>query len=81
MIFVIRQQEIEAGQQRQEQIRELLFAFGQVTNEKLFKDRKAFLTELRTLDRQRDVRLSAPELKAVLAAVAEFADEQTKARR
>ena len=71
VIFVIRQQEIEAGQQRQEQIRELLFAFGQVTNEKLFKDRKAFLTELRTLDRQRDVRLSAPELKAVLAAFSE----------
>ena len=67
----IRQQEIEVGKQRQEEIRELLRAFGQSTQGKLFKDRRAFLTELRTLDRQRDVRLSAPELKAVLAALGE----------
>src|SRR6185437_10108179 len=70
----VRQQEIEAGQQRQEQIRELLRAFGQATKGKLFKDRKAFLTELRTLDRERDVRLNAPELKAVLAAIGERDD-------
>jgi type I restriction enzyme M protein len=70
----VRQQEIEAGQQRQEQIRELLRAFGKATKGKLFKDRKAFLTELRTLDRERDVRLSAPELKAVLAALGERDD-------
>jgi len=44
---LVRQQEIEAGQQRQEQIRELLRAFGKATKEKLFKDRKVFLTELR----------------------------------
>src|SRR5207249_3989622 len=67
----IRQQEIEAGQQRQEQIRELLRAFGKVTKQKLFNDRKEFLTDLRKLDRERDVRLSAPELKAVLAAIGE----------
>jgi type I restriction enzyme M protein len=67
----VRQQEIEAGKERQEQIRELLRAFGKANKEKLFKDRKAFLTGLRTLDRQRDVRLSAPELKAVLAALGE----------
>lgn len=66
-----RQREIETGQQRQEEIRELLRAFGKQNKEKLFKDRKAFLTELRTLDRQRDVRLNAPELKAVLAALGE----------
>ena len=70
----VRQQEIEAGQQRQEQIRELLRAFGNERNGRLFKDRKAFLTELRTLDRERDVRLSAPELKAVLAALSERDD-------
>ena len=68
---IVRQQQIEAGQQRQEQIRELLRAFGKATKDKLFKDRKAFLTELRKLDRERDVRLSAPELKAVLAALGE----------
>jgi len=67
----VRQQEIETGQQRQEQIRELLRAFGKATKQKLFTDRKAFLTELRPLDRERDVRLSAPELKAVLAALGE----------
>jgi len=65
----VRQQEIEAGQQRQEQIRELLRAFGKASRQKLFTDRKEFLTELRPLDRERDVRLSAPELKAVLAAL------------
>jgi len=70
----VRQQEIEAGQRRQEQIRELLRAFGKATKEKLFKDRKAFLTELRDLDRARSVRLSAPEFKAVLAALGERDD-------
>ncbi len=67
----VREQEIEAGKQRQEQIRGLLRAFGKATKQKLFKDRKAFLTELRDLDRARGVRLSAPELKAVLAALGE----------
>ncbi len=62
---------MEAGRQRQEQIRELLRAFGKATKQRLFKDRKAFLTELRDLDRARGVRLSAPELKAVLAAIGE----------
>jgi type I restriction enzyme M protein len=99
----IRQQEIEAGQQRQEQIRELIRAFGQVTKGKLFKDRKAFLTELERFQRNvgqisdLPVRaasgrkktesetpatgrpevcptLSAPELKAVLAALGERDD-------
>jgi type I restriction enzyme M protein len=68
---VVRQQEIEAGQLRQEEIQELLRALGKATKEKLFKDRKEFLTELREMDRKRNVRLSAPELKAVLAALGE----------
>ena len=96
----VRLQEIEAGEQRQKQIRELLRAFGKATQEKLFKDRKAFLNELRQFDRSvgqvygLPVRaasgrkktesetpstgrpedcptLSAPELKAVLAALGE----------
>ncbi|MFC7336128.1 N-6 DNA methylase [Haloferula chungangensis] len=66
-----RQAEIEAGQRRQQEIRELLIAFGEVTKEKLFKDRKEFLLALRDLDKKRGVRLSAPELKAVLAALGE----------
>jgi len=67
----VRLKEIEAGQQRQEQIRELLRAFGKATNGKLLMDRKDFLIELRKLDRERDVHLSAPELKAVISALGE----------
>lgn len=67
----VRLREIEAGKQRQEAIRSLLKAFGKQTDEKLYKDRKEFLTDLKKLDRERNVRLSASELKAVLAALAE----------
>jgi len=67
----VREKEIEAGKQRQQQIRDLLHSFGEETKERLFNDRKAFLTELRDLDRARGVRLSASELKAVLAALGE----------
>ena len=67
----VRMQEIESGHKRQEKIRDLLCAFGKSTTAKLFKDRKTFLTGLRDMDRQRGVRLSAPELKAVLAALGE----------
>jgi type I restriction enzyme M protein len=67
----VRQQEIALGQRRQAQIRDLLRAFGAATNERLFKDRVEFLTALREADRAQAVRLSAPELKAVLAALGE----------
>ena len=67
----VREQEIDAGRQRQEEIRNLLRAFGKATQESLFNDRKIFLTELRKLDRERDVRLSAQELKVILAATGE----------
>ncbi len=67
----VRLKEIEAGQKRQETIRELLRAFGESTGGKLYKDRKAFQTDLRELDRQRGVRLDASELKAVLGALGE----------
>jgi type I restriction enzyme M protein len=70
----VREKEIEAGKQRQQQIRELLRAFGKITDGKLFKDRKEFLTDLRKIDRERGVRLSAPELKAVLAALSQRDD-------
>jgi type I restriction enzyme M protein len=63
--------EIEEGQRRQQEIRDLLAALGKATGEKLFKDRTEFLLALRDLDRKRGVRLSAPELKAVLAALGE----------
>ncbi|MBX3417880.1 MAG: SAM-dependent DNA methyltransferase [Pirellulaceae bacterium] len=66
-----RQREIEAGQQRQQQIRELLKAFGKSSKQKLYNDRHEFVTELRELDRKLGVRLSAGELKAVLSALSE----------
>ncbi len=73
----VRLQEIEAGKERQETIRALLRAFSKVNGEKLYKDRKTFLADLREIDRERDVRLSAPELKAVLSALGER-DETAK---
>jgi type I restriction enzyme M protein len=67
----IRLREIEAGQERQEEIRALLRSFAKTTGDKFFKDRKEFLTALREVDRAQGVRLSPPELKAVLAALGE----------
>jgi len=66
-----RQQEIEAGQKRQEEIRALLSAFGEISGKKLFKERKAFLTALREVDRTQGVHLGPAELKAVLSALGE----------
>lgn len=66
-----RLREIEAGKKRQEEIRDLLRAFAQAHGETLYKDRKAFLLDLREIDRKRGVRLSAAELKAVLSALGE----------
>ena len=65
----VRQREIEAGRQRQEVIRAFLRTLGG----KLFKDRKVFLSHLRKFAKSadQDPRLSAPELKAVLAALGE----------
>ena len=67
----IRQQEIEAGKARQQEIRDLLAAFADQHGDTLFTDRKKFLLALREVDRARNVKLSAPELKAVLAALGE----------
>jgi len=70
----VRQQEIEAGQQRQEALRAFLTSFGKETKERLFKDREDFLSHLRKSAKSADVRLTAPELKAVLAALGERDD-------
>jgi type I restriction enzyme M protein len=63
--------EIEAGEKRQEEIRRLLARFAEAHGETLYRDRKAFLSDLRELDRAEGVRLTAPELKAVLGALGE----------
>lgn len=66
-----RQQEIEAGQARQQAIRDLLADFACEQGIGLYKDREAFVNELKSFDRTRGLKLSAPELKAVLAALGE----------
>ena len=66
-----RLEEIEAGKRRQEAIRKLLVEFAAAHGATLYKDRKAFLTDLREIDRAAGVRLSAPEIKAVLSALGE----------
>jgi len=63
--------EIEAGKARQDQIRGLLAAFAAAHGKTLYKDRTAFLTDLRQVDRAQGVGLTAPELKAVLGALGE----------
>ena len=68
---VARIREIEAGKQRQERIRELLNAFAESSGNKIYKDRKTFLIDLREIDLQHGVHLSTSELKAVLNALGE----------
>jgi len=66
-----RLEEIETGRHRQEEIRSLLARFAETHGATIFMDRSAFLTALREIDRTVGVRLSAVELKAVLAALGE----------
>ena len=65
-----RQLDIAAGEKRQQHIRDLLAAFAQRHPEQI-DDRKAFLDSLKPVDRELAVRLSAPELKAVVSALSE----------
>lgn len=65
-----RQLDIAAGKKRQQHIRDLLAAFAQRHPEQI-DDRKAFLDSLKPVDRELAVRLSAPELKAVVSALSE----------
>ena len=67
----VRQQEIEAGKDRQQAIRDMLADFAREKGCGLYKDREAFVNELKSFDRTRGPKLSAPELKAVLAALGE----------
>ncbi len=62
--------DIAAGEQRQQQIRELLAEFAKRHPEQI-NDRKVFLNSLKPVDRELNVRLSAPELKAVVNALSE----------
>lgn len=65
-----RQLDIAAGEKRQQHIRDLLAAFAQRHPEQV-DDRKVFLEKLKPIDRELAVRLTAPELKAVVSALGE----------
>jgi type I restriction enzyme M protein len=67
----VRLQEIEAGKQRQEEIRDLIRNFAKEIGPKLYIDREAFLADFRRIANESVVRLSAPELKAVVNALSE----------
>ena len=56
---------------RCEAIRKLLNEFAEARGDALYKDRKIFLEDLRKIDRAAGVRLTAPEIQAVLAALGE----------
>ena len=63
--------EIAEGEQRQAAICKLLADFAAQHGDMLYKDRDAFLTDLREVDLAANVRLTSFELKAVLAALGE----------
>ena len=63
--------EVAEGKRRQAAIRKLLADFAAQHGDMLYKDRKVFLTDLREIDRAADVRLTAAELRVVLAALGE----------
>lgn len=65
-----RLRDIEAGEARQQQIRQLLAEFGKRHPDQI-NDRKIFLERLKPIDRELGVRLAAPELKAVVNALGE----------
>jgi type I restriction enzyme M protein len=65
-----RLRDIEAGEARQQQIRQLLAEFGKRHPDQI-KDRKLFLERLKPIDRELGVRLAAPDLKAVVNALGE----------
>ena len=69
--------EIAEGQQRQAAIRKLLADFAAQHGDTVYKDRSAFLTDLREADHAGNVRLTAAELRVVLAALGER-DETAK---
>ena len=63
--------EIAEGQQRQAAIRKLLADFAAQHGDTVYKDRSAFLTDLREADRTGNLRLTAAEFRVVLAALGE----------
>lgn len=71
--------EIQAGKERQQEIRDLLTALQQATTQEgepqLFQDRQAFLKQLKAVEKSCDCKLTATERKAVLSALGERDEE------
>ena len=67
----IRLEEIEAGEKRQKFIKELLRDLNKANGGKLYKDRKEFLKELREIDKGKNAKITASELKAIIEALGE----------
>ncbi|MCB0768420.1 MAG: N-6 DNA methylase, partial [Flavobacteriales bacterium] len=63
-----RQKEIEAGKRRQKEIKDLL---ARMPADKLYLDRKVFLTDLKKLAKEAGTTLDGSETKAILAALSE----------
>ncbi|HNX49943.1 MAG TPA: N-6 DNA methylase, partial [Thermoanaerobaculaceae bacterium] len=66
-----RQEENAAGLARQAEIRGVLDAFRETKGATIYRDRDAFVADLKDVARTAGVRLAAPELKAVLGALGE----------
>jgi type I restriction enzyme M protein len=67
----VRLEEIAAGERRQATIRALLKKFADHSAAKIYKNRDAFLTGLRSFEKSIDVVLNASERKAALSALSE----------
>lgn len=67
----VRTREIEAGRARQSRIIDLLTDLAESSGGKRYKDRAAFIHDLKAMDRRKGVRLTATELKAVLNVLGE----------
>jgi type I restriction enzyme M protein len=66
-----KQQEIEQGEKRQQEIRDLLAGFARETGEQLFTDRKLFLKAFHKHEKATGIKLNTNEMKAVMAALSE----------
>ena len=80
-----RQAEIEAGRVRQQKLREFFKSLQTELSENgqpiLFRDRKEFLQRLKSFDKQEGIKLTAAELKAVLAGLSERDEDAEVCRK
>ena len=80
-----RQAEIEAGRERQQKLREFFKSLQTELSEDgqpiLFRDRKEFLQRLKSFDKQEGIKLTAAELKAVLAGLSERDEDAEVCRK